>query len=98
MHILTVVSKKHLLSPDKLDKLNRIGFYWSFNERVELNWQKMFFSCKNYVEANGNSNLPSKVDGKTNVLYNWVRKQKNAFEAGNLTEDQASKLQNLGLI
>ena len=75
-------------------------------KRSKLSWKEMYKYAKIYYEHHGNLNIPQgfktnngwerEEDGKIN-LGNWINNQKIAYKTGNLSFEQISKLESIGM-
>ncbi len=85
-----------ILSEERTEKLERIGFVW--NKREER-WLQNFNAMKQYIQAHGAP--PDKTsaanDSEAHTLYVWRISQRNSFLSGNLTARQIKLLNDIGI-
>ena len=86
---------KHQLSPDRRERLNRIGFDWeTATERFERLWNEMFERLKAYRLDNGNCHVPQHYEDDPSLGI-WVACQRVAFNKGRLSEHRLVKLRSI---
>ena len=78
-----------------------------FETKKNLTWEEMYKYAKIYYEHHGDLKVPRSFktnngwerdeDGKIN-LGTWINTQKNAYKTGNLSFEQISKLESIGII
>lgn len=91
-------SRKEMLSIERKNKLDKI--YFRFENKRDIDWQKMYDLSKIYYEHYGNSEVPSKFKAKNGYVYDedgfhlggWHEKQRRAFKNQSLSEDRKTKL------
>jgi regulator of replication initiation timing len=69
--------KNKKLAQDRIDKLNKIGFYWGKGFPLPLSWEDGFSELKKYHGTFGHCNIP--VDSnpaKMTDLAKWVAEQR----------------------
>jgi hypothetical protein len=81
--------KSGLLSKDRIQKLEELGFQWSLRG-ARKSWDDYYNKLKEYKEKNGHLNVTRREDRS---LHMWVNSQKVKM---NLKPDQMQKLQELG--
>ena len=78
-----------------------------FETKKNLTWKEMYEYAKIYYEHHGNLNVPARFktnngwkrnDTGTINLGDWINNQKNAYKTGNLSFEQISKLESIGII
>ena len=84
----TAYSKGNL-SSDRIAKLESLGFEWDPNE---IDWNQKIEALKLYKAKNGDC----RVGKKSQVLSNWVYKQRNDFKNGRISAERIAKLEALG--
>ena len=70
-----IIRQKCTLTPERISKLNDIGFCWS---KENENWNKMFEKLKAYHEKYNTFNIPS-ADVENLSLGSWVRYQRQQY-------------------
>ena len=86
--------KNGKLSPDRVARLNHLGFSW---EQRAVAWEEMFASLIAYKDAHGDCNVPT--DWRTNLaLGRWCTKQRQRHKKGKLSSDHVSRLGQLGFV
>lgn len=61
------------LKPERLEKLNRLGFTWKLKDRTD--WDFRYQELKEYKEMHGNTNVPQHYS-ENRPLGKWVAKQR----------------------
>ena len=88
--------KKGQLSPEKVARLNQLGFLW---DPIEVLWYEGYKALKEYVEINHSTLVPS--DYKTSeglALGNWTSKQRQDKKNNQLRPEYESKLNQLSFV
>lgn len=85
--------KRNLLSDKKIEKLNNIGFIFSFNKEKWIKNYEMLLKYKkdNNLETFFRHNISDKQLGK------WVSHQRKRYNSNELEDDEKELLVNLGL-
>jgi len=85
--------RKGKLSPDRIQRLEAIGFIWC---RQDHAWDEMHQRLVNYKRIHGNCNVPSewKEDPQ---LGSWVVKQRYQRMKGQLSDERMRKLEEAGM-
>jgi len=86
--------KKGNLSPERIKRLEQIGFTW---ERLEEQFEKGFQETLLYKERTGNPNAP--MNYKTHESYQlgkWQGTQRNNYKKGKLSPDRIERLEEIG--
>lgn len=86
--------RKPKLSPDRILRLNSIGFVWNIYKYV---WAKRFAELKEYKCKYGHCNV-SKGDEGYLTLANWLVKQRQHIKKGKLSESQINDLNQIGIL
>lgn len=89
--------KRKPLKQWQFDKLESIGFHWAKSDVNDEIWESKLQEVGNCIDKNGRLNLPSLINGETNLLYVWFFRQKKAFESGELSEDRIRKFKEIGI-
>jgi len=87
--------KKGELSDDRINRLNEVGFQFEGKRggvHKDLQWEKRFDELVAYKEEKGDTKVPRPL-GK---LGSWVRRQRQSFKDGAMTEERTNKLNELG--
>lgn len=88
--------------PERIIKLDSIGFYWGIKFPPPVSWDEMFEQLNAYKERMGNCNVPHNFDCPT-ALAKWAAYQRSEykrFKTGRdslLTLDKIGKLKELGI-
>ena len=98
IHDQTQLYKKHKLSNERVDKLNKLGIRWS-PQRDK--WHLYYKYAKKYYQELGNLDVPSdfEVDGIS--LGRWISVQRQAYNGRQdtiLTKEQIKKLEAIGML
>lgn len=81
------------ISPDRVAKLNEIGFVWGI--RDNCGWMHRYRELIEYRDQNGHCNVPQQY--KLNkALGPWVDKQRQKFKKGLMSEKHQDLLNNIG--
>ena len=86
--------KKRKLSPDRIERLEKIGFTW---EKLEEQFEKGLQETLLYKEKTGNPNVPQSyktVEGYR--LGSWQSDQRKSYKKGNLSPDRIKRLEDIG--
>ena len=86
---------KSILSNDKINRLNSIGFIWN---TFEYEWENNFNLLKEYKERYGDCNVPQNFIYKEVKLGDWVSRQRSFFNKSVLSNDKIDKLNSIGFI
>jgi hypothetical protein len=87
-------SKRDLLSPEKIEKLDRIGFVWKVYDSL---WERNYAELASYRDKFGHCNVPKGAKGYEK-LANWVAKQRSNRKGKrkSFTAYKISKLDSIG--
>jgi hypothetical protein len=102
--------RKGILSQDRIQRLDGIGFSWStrlddndasgsFQEHVKVAdqlWELRFAELVRFRKQHGHCNVP-KSDVRKRRLNRWLAWQRKNWRTGRLREDRKKRLQKLGL-
>ncbi|MDB4524163.1 Helicase associated domain protein [Akkermansiaceae bacterium] len=91
VNVLRRDMKKELIEPDRVKRLDDIGFVWNPMEEA---WEEKYQELKAYYHEYGDC-LVTKSLG---VLYAWIRNQRKRHKNGKLDADKKTKLDALGFI
>lgn len=91
------------IMPDKIVKLESIGFFWGKKYPPPASWDDMFDQLQNFQKRMGNCNVPFNEANPT-ALAKWVAYQCKEYKrfrkgcnASLLTLDQIEKLNDIGM-
>mmetsp|Transcript_18507 Transcript_18507/g.28565 ORF Transcript_18507/g.28565 Transcript_18507/m.28565 type:complete len:415 (+) Transcript_18507:146-1390(+) len=88
--------KKHKLSPERIEKLEKVGFQWDVAAKSQNElWKEMFERLKKFEKIHNHCFVPSrfKEDPK---LGNWVHRQRHVFHK--LADDRKKMLKTIGFM
>ena len=86
--------KKGKLSPDRIKRLDDIGFTW---EMLEEQFEKGFQETLLYKEKTGNPNVQQRYKTDEGFhLGSWQNNQKNFYKKGKLSPDRIERLEKIG--
>lgn len=78
--MLMIEKKKNApITPERIAKLNSIGFVWSFMEPDKL-WNRSFNLLRAFIDENGHSQVPKRYVAQQVDLYRWVHNQRTYFK------------------
>ena len=84
--------RKGLLSPDRIKRLEQIGFIW---DTIENSWEENYSALVEFKSANGHCDVPDKWP--TNLkLSHWVSKQRSDWKKKRLSADRTEMLNAIG--
>jgi len=86
---------KDRLSPERIQKLDELGFVWN-NE--EYAWNKGYQHLEQYVKDNGDALVPNKCKIDEYALGSWVGTQRQAKVKNILSSKRIQKLDELGFV
>ena len=97
--------RKNTLAPERVDKLNKIGFVWVVNvwDALEAAWEEMFQQLEEYKKIHGDTRVPKNYSDNIQ-LATWVRTQRKEYklkESGKksyMTDKREDKLNEIGFI
>ena len=93
-------NKKNKLAPERVDKLNEIGFDWDAQEAA---WEEMFQQLEEYKKIHGDTLVPKNYSDNIQ-LARWVCTQRHQFklkESGkksNMTDKRVDKLNKIDFV
>ena len=85
---------KGTLAPNKLMRLEAIGFIWSPYETM---WQSFFSRLVAYKTKHGHCNVPAQWSNDPKLGI-WVAQQRRAKKTGHCSDDHAARLDELGFL
>ncbi len=88
--------RKGKLSPDRIRRLEAIGFTW---EMLEEQFEKGFQETLLYKERTGNPNAPQRYKTAEGFLLgSWQSNQRGNYTRGTLSPDRIKRLEEIGFI
>jgi len=86
---------KQLISQEKVDLLESIGFVWS--RRVVSHWEEMYNNLKAYREVHGHCNVPSRYE-PNEKLGAWVQTQRARYNEQQISQEKVDLLESIGFV
>jgi len=86
------VYKNKKLLPDRLKRLEDIGFAW---DPLVANWEVMFAALVNYKQTHGDFKVPPKWD-EIPTLGDWCQQQRSAYKYNKLSPERIKRLEDIG--
>ena len=86
------LNNNNKLSPDRLSRLEDIGFVW---DPLVASWEEMFVALGNYKQTHGDFKVPKKWDPKP-TLGDWCQRQRDAYKSNKLSSDSIKRLEEIG--
>jgi len=88
------VYKKDKLSPERIKRLEDIGFVWN---RLDATWKEMFAVLSSYKQIHGDCNVP--VEWLENPeLGQWCYVQRRTFRKNKISAERIQRLEQLGFV
>jgi hypothetical protein len=88
------------LKQETIHKLDELNFVWVVpkgrGKEELIEWGKQYRWLKNFHEAKGHCNFPSKIAGKAAPVAAWCDTQRQLFMDGKLEQEKVDKLAKLG--
>lgn len=84
--------KNKKLLPDRLKRLEDIGFAW---DPLVANWEVMFAALVNYKQIHGDFKVPPKWD-EIPTLGDWFQQQRSAYKCNKLSPERTKRLEDIG--
>ncbi|RKZ83353.1 MAG: hypothetical protein DRR19_19260 [Candidatus Parabeggiatoa sp. nov. 1] len=94
VHTQRKTKKDGKLSQERIEKLEKLGFYWNI---LETDWNEMYQKVIEYKNLYGNCNVPYRWS-KVPKLGIWVTGQRNTRKIGKLSKERIEKLNRIGFI
>jgi hypothetical protein len=88
------VRKTGLLSEERIQRLNQIGFVWDI---LDASWEEKFAELLAYKEINGHCKVPVK-GSEHPQLGSWVDRQRLYRKEGKLSEERIQRLDEIGFV
>jgi len=89
--------KNNLLLPEREQKLNELGFIWSFSDIKRNYWNEKYEQLKAFKQQHGHSFVPINYKENKTLGY-WVFGQRKLEAKGKLDEAKKKKLNQLGFV
>ncbi|MGV3640553.1 MAG: helicase associated domain-containing protein, partial [Adhaeribacter sp.] len=89
--------KKNQLPPDRVKRLDEIGFIWSCEEVNGRSWDEKFAQLKAYKKKHGHSFVPANCKDNRSLGI-WVSTQRGLEAKGELQAVKKKKLDQLGFV
>lgn len=84
------------LSENRIAMLDEIGMVWDVPYYI---WEEYFNECHEYVNQNQNLDITDKYISSNGLrVGSWLRKQRQLYKEGKLTEAQISRLESIGMV
>lgn len=84
--------RKKLLSPDRIEHLQQIGFIW---DTIQNSWEENYSALIEFKSATGNCDVPDKWPMNLKLSH-WVGKQRSDWKKKHLSADRIEKLNAIG--
>tara|TARA_B110000008_G_scaffold203693_1_gene202355 strand:+ start:178 stop:894 length:717 start_codon:yes stop_codon:yes gene_type:complete len=89
-------TKKDQLTPDRIQRLNDLGFVWGPHT---AKWKQGFSELASYKNANNDFRVPRRYKTASGFkLGSWVNTQRAAYKKGQLTPERIQRLDELGFV
>ena len=88
------VYKNNKLSPERIKRLEDIGFEW---DPLDAGWEKMFAALVAYKQGHRDCNVPAKWEGNSE-LGQWCYVQRRTYRKNKLSAERIQRLEKLGFI
>lgn len=91
--------KIKILSKDRIDRLNEIGFIWEFiniKKNKIISWINRFLQLCDFKKEYGHCNVPRNLDNKELAI--WASKQRYKYNKGKLAQERIDQLNSIGFI
>ncbi len=90
------VGQNSALSQEQIRRLNLIGMKWE--PKREETWEKSFAAAWDYQKEYGSLEIPVSFTARDGCrLGKWVRRQREAYQAGALSRERVQKLEEIGM-
>jgi len=89
-----VARKEKRLSPDKIQRLERIGLEWS---AIDAAWDRHYSALRKFHARYGHCNIPNNRHDPDPVLGQWISIQRRAHKNGKLRTARVRALERLGI-
>ena len=83
------------LTDSQIARLNELGMVWG--NKHDLQWNVAFLELKEYFAKNSTFEIPVAYKTDSGIaLGKWVRRQRDAYSAGEMSEERAERLRSVG--
>ena len=86
--------KRKTLSPDRVGRLNPLGFVW---DQLEAAWDEMYEALAAYRQVHGDCNVPRVLVGES-ALASWCSFQRVRYKDNKLSDERVARLSRLGFL
>jgi hypothetical protein len=87
--------RKDLLNPDRISRLNSIGFVW---DPIAVRWNSDFLVLKKFLSREGHLRVPQKHSEGGVKIGAWVDRQRQENKKGKLSQERKKLLDSVGFI
>jgi hypothetical protein len=91
--------KANNLSPERMDKLDGVGFVWDV---LEAQWLERFQELVHYIKENGDALVPVMCKEDTRYVSRdlgcWVNSQRQSYKMGELSSERIQMLNDVGFV
>ncbi len=85
------------LTEEQIVRLDALGMIWG--NKYEKQWNEAYLLLCEYYQKNGSFDVPvNYVTDNGVALGKWIRRQRDFFEKGKLSEERIEKLRNIGFV
>ena len=92
-----IVKRAKPLSDDQIARLDAISMVWE--TKYEKQWNDAFQALREYHAKNGTLDVPvSYKTGSGILLGKWIRRQRDFYEQGRLSDERIDKLRGIGFV
>lgn len=83
------------MSAEQIARLDAIGMIWG--SKYDIQWYESFAALCDYNKCFGNFDIPASFKTSTGIaLGKWIRRQRDFYEQGKLSDERIEKLQSIG--
>jgi superfamily II DNA or RNA helicase len=82
------------IQAERKNQLDSIGFKWTIESIIDLQWQEMYEQLKTYHAEHGTADVPAKWK-ENRKLANWVSAQRQSYQNGLMPADRKTLLDEL---
>ena len=94
LHVQRRSYKTGELSPDRIKRLEQLGFVW---RPYDVAWEELFAELVAYKQLRGDCS-PPRIWKDKHTLSNWVQHQRMDYKTGELSPDRIKRLEKLGFV
>ena len=89
--------KNYKLTEEQITRLNALGIIWG--NKYEKQWDEAFQELCEYHRKNGTFEMPVAYKTESGLqLGRWVRRQRDFYAQGRITEEHIAKLREIGFV